>query len=177
MSPATEPTTGTASTTTPATAAPTTPEIENGPCPVGTWLISTEALQGFYDIIGERSGVTFVVHGSALLRLTAESTFEYQFQDYGLSQSIAGRMTEISIAGTVGGTYTTDGTRFAATITAPDVTASAAVDGVEIDASAIVQGVLAEFPLTNATYTCDGSDLVVDFDALDGTVPVRLVPA
>lgn len=148
-----------------------------GPCPVGTWLISTEALQGFYDLIGERSGVTFAVRGGALLVLTEEGTFEYQFRDYGLSQSVAGTTTDVTIDGTIGGTYTTDGSRFTTTIMAPDVTASATVNGAAIDATAILQGILAEFPLSNATYACEGGELVVDFRVLDGTTPIPMSPA
>jgi hypothetical protein len=172
-------TTEPSSTEVPSSTAPatTTAPTAAGPCPAGTWRLTTEALQSFYDLVGEQTGVTFVVQGGALLVLTEEGTFEYQFQDYRLSQSVGGSTTDVTIAGTIGGTYTTDGTRFTTTITNPDVTASAVVDGTPIEATAILQGILAEFPLSNATFACEGSELVVDFRVLDGTTPIRMVPA
>lgn len=72
---------------------------------------------------------------------------------------------------------TIDDERLAATITNPAITVDAVVDGNEVDATAILQGILAEFPLTNATYVCEGSELVVDFTVLGATYPVRMVPA
>ena len=50
-------------------------------------------------------------------------------------------------------------------------------DGVEIDGTSILEQFLAEFPVNNATFTCTGDGLIVDFPVVKTTASVPMVPA
>ncbi|TFH13304.1 MAG: hypothetical protein E4H05_11190 [Acidimicrobiales bacterium] len=45
------------------------------------------------------------------------------------------------------------------------------------DSASFLQSFLSDFPVNNATFTCDGEDLVVDFPAVGTTASVWMVPA
>lgn len=148
-----------------------------GACPVGTWLITTEALQGFYDTVNASAGTEFSFVGQVLFTLGADGTFVYSMQDFELTNSLGGAATSVTLLGDISGTYEVVDARFLTTIVNPDVTATVISDGVVVDGSAILEQFLAEFPVNNATFTCTGDDLVVDFPVVGSTASVQMVPA
>ena len=148
-----------------------------GACPVGTWLITTEALQGFYDTVNASAGTEFSFVGQVIFTLGADGTFVYSMQDFELTNSLGGAATTVTLLGDISGTYEVVDARFLTTIVNPDVTATVISDGVVVDGSAILEQFLAEFPVNNATFTCTGDDLVVDFPVVGSTASVQMVPA
>lgn len=148
-----------------------------GVCPVGTWLITTEALQGFYDTVNASAGTEFSFVGQVLFTLGADGTFVYSMQDFELTNSLGGAATSVTLLGDISGTYEVVDARFLTTIVNPDVTATVIADGVVVDGSAILEQFLAEFPVNNATFTCTGDDMVVDFPVVGSTASVQMVPA
>ncbi len=182
-SPAPVPTDAPAATTPSATTPATTPDDStavlapsNG-CPAGTWLVTTEALQGFFDVVGAATGVEFIFSGEVLFTLTEGGGFTYAMTDYHVTQNIGGSTTEVSLVGDISGTYTADDATFVTSNVANDVAATATVNGSEIDATPILSALLAEFPVNNATFVCDGDDLVVNFVTVETTAEVRMIPA
>ena len=57
-----------------------------------------------------------------------------------------------------------------------EVTATVIADGVEIDGTSILEQFLAEFPVNNATFTCTGDGVIVDFPVVGTTASVPMVP-
>jgi hypothetical protein len=174
--PATEPPVTEPVATDPGSVEPTTIPDAGG-CPVGTWLITTEALQEFYDVVNAAAGTTFSFAGEVLFTLGADGSFTYDMTDFTLTNAIGGVATSVSLIGAVSGTYTIVDDRFVTTIVNPDVTANVVSAGVAVDGTPYLQQFLDEFPVNNATFTCDGPDLVVDFPALNTSASVRMIPA
>ena len=164
--PATEP---------PVTDPPATGDIDG--CPVGTWLITTEALQAFYDTVNASQGTDFSFVGQVLFTLGADGTFIYAMQDFVLTSSLGGPVTSVTLVGEVSGTYEVVDARFLTTIVNPDVTATVVSDGVVVDGTMILEQFLTEFPVNNATFACVGDDLIVDFPVVGSSASVRMVPA
>jgi hypothetical protein len=174
--PATDPPATDPAATDPAPAETTTiPDV--GGCPVGTWLVTTEALQEFYDVVNEAAGTNFSFVGQVLFTLGSDLSFTYDMTDFTLTNTIGDVATAVTLVGAVSGTYEiVDGT-FATTIVDPNVTATVVSAGATVDGTTYLQQFLDEFPVNNASFTCDGADLVVDFPALNTSASVRMVPA
>ncbi len=165
----------------PATDPPATdPPADTGDidgCPVGTWLITTEALQAFYDTVNASSGTDFSFAGQVLFTLGADGTFVYAMEDFVLTSSIGGPVTSVTLVGEVSGTYEVVDARFHTTIVNPDVTATVVSDGVVVDGTMMLEQFLTEFPVNNATFACVGDDLIVDFPVVGSSASVVMVPA
>jgi hypothetical protein len=164
----------------PATDPPATDPPDSGGndgCPVGTWLITTEALQAFYDTVNASSGTDFSFVGQVLFTLGADGTFVYAMQDFVLTSSIGGPVTSVTLVGEVSGNYEVVDARFHTTIVNPDVTATVVSDGVVVDGTMILEQFLTEFPVNNATFACVGDDLIVDFPVVGSSASVVMVPA
>lgn len=180
--PATEPTATDPPVTDPPVTDPpaTDPQVDTGDidgCPVGTWLITTEALQAFYDTVNASAGTDFSFVGQVLFTLGADGTFVYAMQDFVLTNSIGGPATSVTLVGEVSGTYEVVDATFHTTIVNPDVTATVVSDGVVVDGTMMLDQFLTEFPVDNATFACVGDDLIVDFPVVGSSAEVRMVPA
>ncbi len=170
-----------ASTTTiaadPAATEPPTTTGDTDGCPVGTWLITTEALQSFYDTVNASAGTDFSFVGQVLFTLGADGAFVYAMPDFTLTNSIGGLATSVTLIGEVSGTYEVVDATFLTTIVNPDVTATVISGGAVVDGTPYLNQFLTEFPVNNATFTCVGDDLIVDFPVVGSSASVRMVPA
>jgi hypothetical protein len=146
-------------------------------CPVGTWLITTEALQGFYDTVNASAGTDFSFAGEVLFTLDADGNFVYSMPDFELTNSIGGLETVVTLLGDISGTYEVVDGRFLTTIVNPDVTATVISGGAVVDGTTILEQFLTEFPVDNATFTCAGDGMVVDFPVVGSTASVAMIPA
>ena len=177
--PTTEPPTTELPTTEPMATEPTDEPTDDaaGDCPVGTWLITTEALQGFYDTVNESAGTGFSFVGEVLFTLGADGNFVYSMPDFELTNSLGGTATTVTLLGDISGTYEVVDGGFLTTIVTPDVTATVIADGAPIDGTAILEQFLTEFPVNNATFTCTDDGMIVDFPVVGSTASVPMVPA
>lgn len=145
-------------------------------CPVGTWRISTEALQAFYDVVNATAGTDLTFAGRVIFTLGADGSFTYSMPDFVVTQSLDGVPTSVTLLGDITGTYAIVDGKFVTTIVSSDVEAIGSGEDASYPAS-FLQGFLSEFPMNNATFTCDGEDLVADFPVVGTTASVRMVPA
>ncbi len=145
-------------------------------CPVGTWRISTDALQAFYDTVNSVAGTDLTFAGRVIFTLGADRSFTYSMPDFVVTQSIDEVPTSVTLLGDITGTYRVVDGKFVTTIVSSDVEAIGSGADASYSAS-FLQSFLSDFPVNNATFTCDGEDLVVDFPVVGTTASVRMVPA
>lgn len=145
-------------------------------CPVGTWRISTEALQAFYDTVNAVAGTDLSFAGRVIFTLGADGSFTYSMPDFVVTQSIGDVPTSVTLLGDITGTYTVVDGKFVTTIVSSNVEAIGSNADASFPAS-FLQSYLTDFPVNNATFTCEGEDLVVHFPVLGTTGSVRMVPA
>ena len=145
-------------------------------CPVGTWRISTDALQAFYDTVNSVAGTDLTFAGRVIFTLGADRSFTYSMPDFVVTQSIDEVPTSVTLLGDITGTYRVVDGKFVTTIVSSDVEAIGSGADASYPAS-FLQSFLSDFPVNNATFSCDGEDLVVDFPVVGTTASVRMVPA
>lgn len=149
-------------------------------CPEGKWTLSNAELAEFWNVIQAESGpgADFTVAGSVVLDLNADKSLAWTFQDYSVTLSVAGVASVTQIEGAITGQWSSDDKTLTATNLLDDTSATLTVNGVEQPgAAAIGEQIIANFPIENVTYSCEGSDLIVDSPTVDGTKKLTLTPA
>ncbi len=163
-------TASTASTASPMTTVPP-PRPVTG-CPTGTWALSQQELQGYFNTVGAMTAVSVVVTGDAELRLGTDGRMSFVVGDFRFAQDAGGTRIDLSMDGSIEGVYTVTGSVLTVDALVPDATASASVDGTEMDVGPVLANFVAQLPFDGASVECTGDDLALDVNVV-GT-PHRL---
>lgn len=149
----------TTATMTPATTAPepsaTIAAADDPACLVGDWTLDDDGFSAYYGQINDLLGgqAEFTPSGSATLTLAADGTFTWA-PDATLAVDLMGQKAEVTIGGTLGGTYTAEPGHIT---TDPDVDdeleVSGTLNGSPFDTSAVSQQI-ASAPVNDSTFSC-----------------------
>lgn len=150
-------------------------ETEPGECLIGSWYISEDEMQGFYDAID--TPAAFEVEGGTGLAFTADS-YEYT-PDFTLNMTIAGTEAAGTLVGSITGNYTSDGEQITTTNDASDISMTISTMGTTQDAGAAFNKFLGISPINTAPYHCEDGAPVIMFGTGDDKprVAMRLVAA
>ena len=162
------------------TAPPVTdPPAPSADCLIGSWVITQDEMNAFYDTLEATVGapLDITVSGQTLLDLTAD-TYEYT-ANFDLVVSALGTSGEGQSSGTVSGTYTADDGVIVTTLGSSNLSVIVTVGGQTLDESAFANGLLGSVPINDAPYDCSGPTPVIMFETADPGVrhPVTLTPA
>jgi hypothetical protein len=139
--------------------------VDPGPCYVGDWLGTESAMRTMLGVTAQPSAN---VSGAVVLTMLEEGSFAYAFEDLGTDVNARGERSDLTLNGTVAGTYTASPTAFVITPTESDVTVTVAGRSqqadIELGANDRGNGTVGETP-----YTCRG-DLLTLTGSNDGKV-------
>jgi hypothetical protein len=173
------PSTPAANPTTPApTPSATVAATDDPACLVGTWTLDEEGMGQYYAQINDllEGAAEFTPRGDATLTIGADGTFTWQ-PDAQISALVAGREMEVSLSGTLGGTYTAEpGHILTDADVDDDLVVTGTVDGSAVDASAIAQQI-GGAPMTDSAFACTPDTLDLTTTIADSSVTTTLTRA
>lgn len=158
-----------------ATPTPSTP-ASDADCVIGDWTTSEADLVAYYDQVNAAlagAGATFTPAGSAGLSMRADGTYSW-LPDVQLTADVAGTQILIDLAGSIDGSYTVSGDTIATqNDSTENLQISATIAGVATDPGTIGEQI-GGAPLTNSTFTCSPSTLVLTSSVGDAPVTTTL---
>jgi hypothetical protein len=173
------PSTPAANPTTPApTPSATVAATDDPACLVGTWTLDEEGMGQYYAQINDllEGAAEFTPRGDATLTIGADGTFTWQ-PDAQISALVAGREMEVSLSGTLGGTYTAEPGHIVTDADVDDdLVVTGTVDGSAVDASAIAQQI-GGAPMTDSAFACTPDTLDLTTTIADSSVTTTLTRA
>lgn len=134
-------------------------------------------MNGFYDVVGSASDSPLAIHvtGYVALNLT-ENTYEYL---PAFSLVLGDNLGEGDASGSITGSYAAEDGVITTSLEVPNLVLDIRVGGNSIDGSSLGNNILSSAPINGATYHCEGTTPVIDFQTGAGnpTYPVTLRPA
>lgn len=179
--PATEPpATDPPATEPPATEPPATDPPSDGSCLVGSWLVTQDEMNAYYDALAANTdtgagALEIDVVGQTLFTFTAD-TYVYT-GDFSLSLSVAGQSGTGVTSGSVTGTYTTADGVITTELGESSLSVEVTVAGVTLDGSDLANGLLTDLPINNAPFDCSGPTIDFLAGAAGERHTVTLTPA
>lgn len=161
-----------------ATPAATIAATDDPTCLVGTWTLDEEGMGAYYAQINDllESAAEFTPSGSATLTIGADGTFVWS-PDAQISAVVAGREMQVSLSGTLGGTYTAEPGHIVTDADVDDdLVVTGMVDGNAVDASAIAQQI-GGAPMTDSDFACTPESLELTTTIADSSVTTTLTRA
>lgn len=173
------PTTTTAVTTTTATSttATTTVAPDDGECLVGTWVVTEEQMNVFYDALEAEmdAPAELGVAGQAVLDLGPD-TYEWR-PEFVLELTVAGTTGTGDASGSITGEYVTADGVITTMSEVNQLELIVEVGGQTIDGSDLGNEMLNSAPINDAPYECADGSVTIWFSTADGSVPIALAPA
>lgn len=167
----------TASTPTPSPT-PTALAADDPACLVGAWMLDEEGMGEYYAQINDllEGAAEFSPRGDATLTIGADGSYTWA-PDAQISALVAGREMEVSLSGTLGGTYTAEPGRIQTDAEVDDeLIVTGTVDGSPVDASAIAQQI-GGAPMTDSEFVCGDDTLELTTTISDTSVTTTLTRA
>ncbi|MEX2626679.1 MAG: hypothetical protein WD225_07325 [Ilumatobacteraceae bacterium] len=173
----TSPTTTDVTTTTQATtttATTTTVAPDDGACLVGTWVVSEEQMNVFYDALEAEMDVPaeLGVVGQAVLELGPD-TYEWR-PEFVLELTVAGTTGTGDASGSITGEYVTADGVITTMSEVNQLELVVEVGGQTIDGSDLGNEMLNSAPINDAPYECVDGSVTIWFTTADGSVPIAL---
>ncbi len=165
-------------TTPPPTPSATIAATDDPACLVGTWVLGEDGMGQYYAQINDmlEGAAEFAPSGDATLTIGADGTFSWQ-PDAQISALVAGREMEVSLSGTLSGTYTAEPGHIVTDADVDDdLVVTGTVDGSAVDASAIAQQI-GGAPMTDSAFACTPDTLELTTTIADSSVTTTLTRA
>lgn len=156
-----------------------TPSASTAPsadCVIGDWTTGEADLVAYYDQVNAAlagAGATFTPAGSASLSMRADGSYSW-VPAVQLTADVAGTQILIDLAGSIDGSYTVSGDTIATqNESAENLQITATIDGASTDPGPIGDQI-GGAPLTNSTFTCSDTTLVLTSPVGDAPVTTTL---
>lgn len=168
--------TATATATPSATPSPSASAASDAACLVGEWTSEEADLVAYYDQVNAAlagSGATFTPAGSAVLSMRADGTYAW-LPAVQLTADVSGTQILIDLAGSIDGSYSVNGNTIATqNDSTENLKITATIDGASTDPGTIGDQI-GGAPLTNSTFTCSDSTLVLTSSVADAPATTTL---
>ncbi len=154
---------------------PTAAASDDPTCLVGSWVLDEEGMGAYYAHVNDLldGAVEISPEGDAVLEIGEDGSFVWR-PDARITSVVAGRSMEVSLTGTLSGTYTAEPGRIRTDAEVDDrLEITGTVDGKPVDASGIAQQI-GGVPLADAAFICTTTTLELTTSLVDTEVMTTL---
>jgi len=162
----------------PSTTAPAEPD--NGDCLIGDWVVTDTEINEYYAGLMATVDAPIAITASGQATLTFDAAGSYRWApDFDLVVDIVGAPGTGATSGTATGSWSAAAGTITTASDQVELLVSITVNETTFSGSDLADGLLAQSPVSGATYSCAGGSPVIDFRTADPEVfvPVELSPA